>query len=114
MPAVFDCAVRAGAIASSIGSAIVAPNAPRRKVRRDRCFFVMIICLLHSWAVDRPYGCRSGHSVAGLSGFQARPHLERLAFDNSVDDGAEAVAILSRLPDDAAYDRHIGRFEAPS
>ena len=36
-------AERAGVIASSIGSAIVAPNAPRMNVRRDRCFFVMII-----------------------------------------------------------------------
>src|SRR5262245_43102442 len=41
--AVLVFADNAGAIASSIGSAIVAPKAPRRKVRRDRCFFVMII-----------------------------------------------------------------------
>ncbi len=33
-------------MASSQGSATVAPNAPRRKVRRDRCFFVMIMAAL--------------------------------------------------------------------
>jgi hypothetical protein len=43
LAAVRDCAVSAGTIASSIGSAIAAPNVPRMKVRRDRCFFVMIM-----------------------------------------------------------------------
>ncbi len=34
-------AVSAGTIASRNGSATAAPNAPRRNVRRDRCFLVM-------------------------------------------------------------------------
>ena len=46
--AVRDCAVSAGTIASSSGSAIVAPKAPRMNVRRDRCFFVMIMTTVPS------------------------------------------------------------------
>jgi len=36
-------AVSAGTIASSMGSATMVPTVPLRNVRRDRCFFVMII-----------------------------------------------------------------------
>src|SRR3990167_920062 len=43
--AVWASAVRAGIMASSSGSAIVAPT-PRSTVRRDRCFFVMNIVAL--------------------------------------------------------------------
>ena len=39
----FSCAVSAGTMASSRGSAIAAPKVPRRNVRRDECFFVMIM-----------------------------------------------------------------------
>ncbi len=45
--AVFAHTVRAGTIASRNGSAIVTPI-PRRTVRRETCFFVMIIGLSKS------------------------------------------------------------------
>jgi hypothetical protein len=49
-----------------------------------------------------------------LSGFQARPHLERCARDNFVNYGAETVSVLSCLLHNTADDRHIGRLEAPT
>src|SRR5688572_18805919 len=109
--AAFDCAPNAGVIASSIGSAIVAPKAPRRKVRRDRCFFVMIIVSL-PWAASRPYSCRLSYSFAGFSGFQTRPHLKRRACNNLVNDRTETVSVHSRLLHDTPDDRHVRRFQS--
>ena len=45
--AVFTCAVAAGIIESSSGSASVTPM-PCRKVRRGRCFLVMNIVVLRA------------------------------------------------------------------
>ncbi len=47
--AVAASAVRAGIIASSSGSASVAPT-PRSTVRRDRCFFVTNMCVSYCCA----------------------------------------------------------------
>ena len=93
----------AGTIASSSGSAIAAPNVPRRNVRRDRCFFVMIMATAPS--LVRPL-------LDWFGRLQPRPHLERRALDDAVNDRREAVVVLRRLLHDAPDDRHIGRLEA--
>ena len=72
--AVLACAVSAGTIASSSGSATAAPNVPRMNVRRDRCFFVMIMATV-------PLACATLLTVS--AGSSARPHLERRALDDS-------------------------------
>src|SRR6185503_19024935 len=80
LAAVWARAVQAGIIASRSGRPTVTP-APRRNVRRERCFFVMNdISLLKSYqlsAISRrlsAIGYRLsaiGLSAIGLSGYQA-------------------------------------------
>src|SRR6186713_2656697 len=77
-------AVPAGIIASSSGSAIVTP-APRRKVRRDKCFFVMNMCFL-------------------LLGLRV---LEWCALHDSHNDRRKAVIVFRRIAHDFADCRHI-------
>jgi hypothetical protein len=59
-----------------------ADTLPRRNVRRDRCFFVMImaVCGLSSTLRDRPRGgtCPQRRSGLPCPPLQARAHLERL------------------------------------
>src|SRR5262245_46502771 len=110
--AVLPWAVRAGTIASSMGSAIAAPKVPRRNVRRDRCFFVMIMAALPSlrnadWAFLRL--CNSGR---GFGRLQPGAHLKWRAFNDALDDGFETVIIGTGFLDDAANDGHVRRLDA--
>ena len=99
-----DCAVSAGTIASSRGSATAAPKVPRRNVRRDRCFFVMIMCYCGHF--------RSCDAVDGFGRLQFGPHLERRALDDAHDDRREAIVVLRRFLTIAPDDGHVGRLDA--
>src|SRR5580658_1276440 len=94
-------AVEAGIIASRSGSARVAP-APRRTVRRERCFFVMNIGAPGSFEgvtgsapggspAARPKPCPTKPALAGRL-FDGCLHvgLEWGTLDNAHDDGRES------------------------
>src|SRR4026209_906960 len=107
LAAVCAWAVSAGTIASSMGSAIAAPNVPRRNVRRDRCFFVMIMAAVPSLRnADRAFQ-RLCDSARGFCRLKPGPHLEWRGFDDAQNDRFKAVIIGSRLLDDAANDWHV-------
>src|SRR6185503_413273 len=91
-------AVPAGIIASSSGSAIVAP-APFNTVRRDKCLRVRnIAALLRS----RPSLLQSG-----LPSVDGRPLPERIARDDAEHDGREAVVIVLGGSHDRAHRGHV-------
>src|SRR6188508_507744 len=91
--AVWPSSVAAGIIDSSSGNASVTP-APCRKVRRDRCAFVMN-------AIDI--------SAAGPKGPALLLHalLERVALDDAHDQRREPVVVRAGAANDRAYRRHI-------
>src|SRR3954452_23827326 len=79
--AAFDArAEAAGTIASSIGSASVAPT-PRRNVRRDRCILVMNI---------RPL----------VLSARCRRHLKRYAANDTRNEGGKPVILATGVPHD--------------
>src|SRR5690606_3107833 len=88
----------AGIIASSSGKAITLPP-PRRKWRRDKCFFVrkFMSTLLSS-------------STLGLCGRLGLDdaHAERCAFDDTEHDIGKSVVVCRRASGDLAYRRHVG------
>src|SRR5688572_20846363 len=90
----------AGIIDSSSGSAIV-PPAPRRNVRRLRCFFVRKFMMRSPSA-----SCSRARPVDG-------PHLERLAMDDTGDEGRETVLVASGVADDGPHGRHVGSGHHP-
>src|SRR5215475_15104534 len=87
--AVWARAVCAGIIASSSGSPTATP-APRRNVRRDKCFLVMNII---------------GSLIT--RNLLRSPHLERRAVNDTQHDRRKLVIVLGRNPDDLPYGRHI-------
>src|SRR4026209_1003217 len=112
LAAVCAWAVSAGTIASSMGSAIAAPKVPRRNVRRDRCFFVMIMAAVPSLRNADSAFQRLCDSARGFCRFQPGPHLEWRALDDALDDGFETVIIGCRFLDNAANDEHIRWLDA--
>src|SRR5207244_4426960 len=81
--AVLLSGVCAGTIDSKNGNAIVTP-APRRKVRRERCFLVinMVALLLHL-------------------------HLKRCALHDTEHERRKTIIIASRVANDRPDDRHV-------
>src|SRR5262249_5560425 len=110
--AVCASAVHAGTIASSRGRPMATP-APRRNVRRDRCFFVMNIRQLHGSRPTPPCGISHisprRHLLYFLRHF---PHLKRHALHNAHNDGREPVVVTRRVTDDASDDGHVIVFDA--
>src|SRR3954447_14946238 len=91
--AAFDASAEAaGTMASSIGSASVAPT-PRRNVRRDRCILVMNI---------RPL----------VLSARCRRHLERYAANDTRNEGGKPVILAPGVPHDLSHGRHVLRREA--
>src|SRR5687768_2600815 len=90
--AVCASAVPAGIMASSSGSAIVAPT-PRSTVRRDRCFFVTNIVTLLLPRV--------------IVGWRRRAEPERLAQSDAGQDRRETVVLPLRVAHDAPHGRHV-------
>src|SRR6478735_5754514 len=86
-PAFFASADAAGTMASSIGSASVAPT-PRRKVRLDRCILVMNI---------RPLVLQAC----------CRRHLKRCAANDTRNDGRKPVILPAGVPHDFSHRRHV-------
>src|SRR5215510_11438331 len=105
-------AVRAGTIASSMGSAIAAPKVPRKNVRRDRCFFVMIMAAVPSLRNADRASLRLCDSGRGFCRLQPGPHLEWRAFDDALNDRFETIASSCVLLNNAANDGHIRWFHA--
>src|SRR3989337_494302 len=106
LAAVWLWAVIAGTIAARKGSATAAPMVPRKNVRRDRCFFVMIIA--------PPPSVNLRDFVSSLNWTDLGPHLERHALDDPHDDRLEAIVVLRRVLHDAPDNGHIGGFEPPA
>src|SRR5919197_537428 len=95
LAAVCASAVAAGTIASSSGSASVAP-APFKTVRREMCFLVRNIngALL------------TGHAqLIALS--RLHVHLKCLAPDDADDDRRQAIVRRCRIPHDRPDQRHV-------
>src|SRR5690606_33929839 len=112
--AVCASAVRAGIIASSSGSAMVAPT-PRRTVRRDRCFFVMNI-LLSSFPTQGSGVIRKSLSVDALVVLCARCQTrfsgqrresKRLARDDAGQNRRERIVVACRIAHDPADRGHV-------
>src|SRR5262245_24467110 len=101
LPAVCASTVPAGIIASSSGSATVAPR-PRSIVRRDRCFLVTNIVALLSLGGG---GLRRDRLV--LVGGWRRAELERLAVRDAGENRREAVVLAARVVQDAPHRRHV-------
>src|SRR5215471_11826304 len=89
---------KAGTIASSSGSASVAPT-PRSTVRRDRCFFVTNIGLLLR---RRSARCR-GLSLEIAVRARHRAVAERRALRDRGQDRGEAVVVARGLAHDFAH-----------
>src|SRR5215510_5715835 len=75
------------------GNAMVTP-APRKKVRRDKCFFVMTIMT-------------SSGRFHRYSQFLLYFHLERRAFDYSQNQRRKTIIAASRVLNDRSHGRHI-------
>src|SRR5688572_31394628 len=104
-----DCATSAGIIASSQGRATAAPNAPRRNVRRDRCFLVMIMAALSIRL--KPDSTFLSHPGRWF-GLQTRTHLERGTLDDPANYRLQRVIPWRRFFDDSANYGHIRRLHA--
>src|SRR5262245_3256999 len=101
LAAVCASAVAAGTIASSSGSASVAP-APFKTVRREMCFLVRNIngaLLLTGYA-----------QLIALS--RLHVHLKSLAPDDADDDRRQAIPRRCRIPHNRSDHRHILIFDA--
>src|SRR6188474_2455189 len=101
----FTLLANAGTIASSNGSATVAPS-PRRNVRRPRCFWVMniVACLREiSFASVRAFDRGSGRRRRG--GVLCNLQAERGAVRDPEHDGREAVVVLRSVAHDRAHVR---------
>src|SRR5712691_8940452 len=106
-------------MASSNGSAIVAPARSRRNLRRGKDFFVINMIKpisfylpIHSisWFVT----ARQRESSALLLFRRtARSHLERRTLHDAQDDGAEPVIVLRSFPVNSANNRHFRIVHAP-
>src|SRR5687768_14305782 len=115
-------AVPAGIMASSSGSAMVAP-APLRTVRRDRCFLNRNISklLLKGRPEGRPLPHPGNPGYSSRRRFRDRPVRvvgfplsERVARNHAKDDGLEAVVVRGRLANDAANRGHVAVIKAPA
>src|SRR5687767_13610858 len=97
---VWPSSVAAGIIDSSSGSASVTP-APRRKVRRDKCAFVMNAISV---------------SAAGPKGPALLLHafLERVAVDDAQDQRREPIVVRAGAPDDRTHARHVVMVHRPA
>src|SRR6267142_499735 len=101
LAAVCASVVAAGTIASSSGSASVAP-APRRTVRLDMCFLVRNISSVL---------LLTGHAqLIALS--RLHVHLKCLAPDDAGDDRRQAILRSCRIPHNRSHQRHILILEA--
>src|SRR5690349_24973088 len=94
---------------------MAAPRAPRRNVRRGRCFLVMniatlLLVRLRATRFGGAYGGR-GRRWLDVSIGQFRPHLERVALHNSEQDCLHCVVLPGRAPDDVSNDGHINGLE---
>src|SRR4029453_4701254 len=96
--AVCASAVLAGIMASSKGSAIVAPR-PRRNVRRGRCFFVMNMTVLS--LLSR---C---HPLFSLGKLRDALHLEIWTLHNTKHDRRKLVIVFHCIANDLTNGRHI-------
>src|SRR6185503_168541 len=107
-----DCAnaVAAGTIESRSGSASVTP-APRRNVRRERCFLVMNMAIVPCNAKCK---IQNANNPALLSAFcifhlalLSSFHLKRDALHDPGDERREAVVLTSRVANDGAHGGHV-------
>src|SRR6185295_11147972 len=117
--------VAAGTMDSRNGSATAAP-APRRRVLRDMCFFVihMVEFLMlasgppsssvrytasrppHVWPVPPRWSRSTGRPPFGGCGI-LHIHLERRALDDAQHQIRERIILRRSVPDDRAHQRHI-------
>src|SRR5262245_44628260 len=103
-------------MASSSGSANVAPTLLRMNARLDRCFFVKNIAgsLNASSQANRLEMLMQMHPFVPLFLNCFRSHLKRCARGDAGDERREAVLAPDRVVDNRANDRHVVVLEAPA
>src|SRR6266446_4252997 len=102
LAAVFASGVWAGTMDSRNGNATATP-APRRKVRRDKCFFVMNIGAASLIIVSSCYLISFLFRVFRLFHL----HLERSAFDDSENERRKLIVSAGGISKDRADNRHV-------
>src|ERR1700733_7027961 len=107
--AVCACAVEAGIIASSSGSASVTP-VPFKTVRREMCFLVINIAAVFSYVLPPMLSSRPLLVV----GARLHVHLKRSALHDTQDDCGEGVVTACRIAYDRPHQGHVLILDAPA
>src|SRR5687767_2009791 len=110
LAAVCASATRAGTIASSSGSASVAPR-PRRTVRRSRAFFVMNMFDPQALGV-RLWALAQSRKPKALT--RRLPHPERRTLHDTDDERGEAIVVLRRIAHDCTHRGSVVVLDAAS
>src|SRR5262245_46392363 len=115
-------AVAAGTIESRSGSASVTP-APRRNVRRERCFLEMNMaidpcnskCKIQNAKRDARSRVQFAFCILHFALLILRPlHSERHTLNDARDERREAVVLTGRVANDGAHGRHVEVLDAPA